>query len=74
MTYAHKMNSLLKIGGKLAGVLFNRTFEGGPPFGGNIQEYKDYFEKIFEIKVLEPCYNSIAPRGKAEAFIILVKK
>jgi len=72
--YATKMNSLLAPGGKLAGVLFNRTFEGGPPFGGNVAEYTSHFENLFEIKIMEPCYNSILPRKNAEAFIRLAKK
>jgi thiopurine S-methyltransferase len=29
------MFDLLQDGGKLVGVLFNREFEGGPPFGGS---------------------------------------
>jgi methyl halide transferase len=37
--YADKMYQLLKPGGKLVGVLFNRSFEGGPPFGGSENEY-----------------------------------
>ena len=43
--YAQHASSLLKPGGKLVGVLFNRDFEGGPPFGGNTAEYFNYFKK-----------------------------
>lgn len=69
--YASKMFELLKPGGKLAGVLFNRNFDGGPPFGGNDTEYQKLFEKYFHIKTLETCYNSILQRKGTEVFIII---
>ncbi len=71
--YAQKMFSLLKPGGKLAGVLFNKNFEGGPPFGGSADEYVKLFSPLFEIKKMERCYNSIQPRKDAELFFILQK-
>jgi SAM-dependent methyltransferase len=73
-SYVIKMKELLKPGGKLAGVLFNREFEGGPPFGGNISAYKPLFSKYFQINILAPCYNSIEPREGSEAFIECEKK
>lgn len=72
--YAEKMFRILKQGGKLTGLLFNRAFEGGPPFGGNKAEYKILFSPYFEILVLEDCYNSIPPRMGNELFINLRKK
>jgi thiopurine S-methyltransferase len=65
------MKSLLAIGGRLAGVLFNRDFDGGPPFGGSDVEYRNLFSKYFSIKTLETCYNSILPRQNTESFFIL---
>jgi methyl halide transferase len=70
--YAEQMKRLLTPGGTLAGVLFDRDFEGGPPFGGSISEYRRLFTRYFNIKKLETCYNSIAPRQNAEAFFIMV--
>jgi methyl halide transferase len=73
--YVRKMHELLKPGGTLAGVMFNRSFEDtGPPFGGTKKEYEELFEKLFEIKKMEPCYNSIEPRKDTELFVILKKK
>jgi methyl halide transferase len=72
-TYVTKMHQLLKPGGKLAGLLFSRAFEGGPPFGGNEKEYRELFSQIFCIAAMEPCNNSIAPRNGAELFIRLLK-
>jgi SAM-dependent methyltransferase len=72
--YADKMHQLLKPGGKLVGVLFNRSFEGGPPFGGNEKEYRELFQDQFYIAIMEECYNSIAPRKRAELFVKLIKK
>lgn len=67
--YVSKMFEILKPGGKLAGVLFNRSFEGGPPFGGNQKEYEALFSGKFTIKTMEACYNSIEPRKGSELFI-----
>jgi SAM-dependent methyltransferase len=71
--YVDKMYGLLKPGGKLVGVLFDRDFEGGPPFGGDKAEYENLFEEKFTIKKMEACYNSIGPRSGTELFIILEK-
>ncbi len=71
--YAKNMQSLLRPGGKLVGVLFDDTFPDGPPFGGNKDEYLGIFGPFFKIKVTERCYNSIGPRKDRELFIILEK-
>jgi len=71
--YVEKMVELLKPGGKLTGLLFDREFTGGPPFGGNAKEYKLLFEKRFSIRSLAPCYNSIGPRAGTEFFFIAEK-
>lgn len=71
--YAAKMRSLLKPGGKLVGLLFNKHFEGGPPFGGDENEYRELFSPSFNIALMDPCYNSITPRAGAELFVKLVK-
>ncbi|MDX2047492.1 MAG: methyltransferase [Chitinophagaceae bacterium] len=70
LQYADQVHALLKPGGKLSGVLFNRSFEGGPPFGGSTGEYRKLFEEKFSIKTLATCYNSIEPREGTEVFII----
>lgn len=72
--YAGKMHALLKPGGKLAGVLFNRSFEGGPPFGGNMAEYEEIFSGKFDIQAMQPCYNSISARADTELFVIMSRK
>lgn len=73
--YVHKVHELLKPAGKLAGVLFNREFEGKdePPFGGTKDEYEKLFSPLFKIKTMEPCYNSITPRAGNELFVIMEK-
>ncbi len=73
--YARVAASVLNEKGKLVGILFNTNFEKpGPPFGGSIAEYQSIFEPPFNIKKIEPCYNSIAPRAGSEVFIEMVKK
>ena len=69
LKYAAKTRELLKPEGKLIGLLFNREFESGPPFGGNKEEYLDYFSTYFSTIYIEKCYNSIAPRLGSELFI-----
>lgn len=71
--YVEKMAELLSEKGKLAGVFFNREFEGGPPFGGNIAEYTPLFSSAFESVKIEECYNSIKPRMGSEVFVMLEK-
>lgn len=68
--YVQQMHQLLVPGGILAGVLFNRAFEGGPPFGGSQPEYERLFSNGFHIKKMELCTNSIAPRMGSELFFI----
>ena len=72
--YVAKMASLLPSGGRLAGLLFNCRFEkAGPPFGGNVDEYKELFEKQFIIKTLKPEEHSIPPRAGNEVFVEFIK-
>ncbi|MHA4810083.1 methyltransferase domain-containing protein [Flavitalea flava] len=68
--YVTKMTELLNPGGKLAGVLFDKNFVGGPPFGGHKEEYAALFTAKFRIRTLEPCYNSIGPRQGTELFLV----
>lgn len=72
--YTIKMHSLLKQNGKLVGLLFNKHFDINPPFGGDIKSYKQLFENLFRIEIMEPCYNSIIPRNGTELFFKLIKK
>ena len=68
--YAEKMIDLLKPKGKLVGLLFNDALNNDkPPFGGDLEEYKSYFEPLFKMKVFETCNNSIQPRAGRELFI-----
>lgn len=64
--YVSKMAQLLNSGGKLSGVLFNRNFEEGPPFGGSRNEYLKLFIASFNVVQFEPCVNSIEPRAGSE--------
>ncbi|MDT0644837.1 SAM-dependent methyltransferase [Zunongwangia sp. F363] len=73
--YAKKVHELLAAKGRIAGLLFNFPLtEKGPPYGGSKAEYLMYFSPYFEIKVLEPCYNSIPPRKGNELFFNFSKK
>jgi methyl halide transferase len=72
--YVRKMHMLLKPGGKLVGLLFNRHFENpGPPFGGDLNDYRKLFESEFHILKMEECNNSIPPRQGQELFFIVQK-
>jgi hypothetical protein len=71
--YAKKTAELLKEEGKLVGLLFNREFEGGPPFGGSKKKYEVCFGPFYSTLKMEVCYNSITPRKDTELFIQLQK-
>jgi methyl halide transferase len=44
------MYALLKPGGKIAGVLFNKNFKAGPSVSGNKYEYQNYSSRFFQLK------------------------
>ena len=71
--YAEKMYDLLKQNGKLVGLLFNRSFDNSPPFGGDKNEYMNLFAPLFDMVVLEEAYNSIERRMGTELFLIARK-
>lgn len=72
--YIRHSYSLLSDHGKLVGVLFDREFEGGPPFGGNSSTYQQQFSAQFQEVKIEPCYNSLPARQGSEVFLIAQKK
>jgi SAM-dependent methyltransferase len=72
--YVQQMHRLLKPEGKLVGLLFDRDFVGGPPFGGSAVEYQALFEPFFTLHTFERAYNSIPPRAGTELFINLRKR
>ncbi|MFI0491035.1 methyltransferase domain-containing protein, partial [Flavobacterium sp.] len=71
--YVVKMHQILSENGKLAGLLFNRLFEGGPPFGGSQAEYELLFADKFDFLKMELCTNSMIKRANTELFIELQK-
>jgi SAM-dependent methyltransferase len=72
--YVVEMHKILKAKGLLVGLLFNKTFESGPPFGGSKAEYEELFKDYFDFKIMGTCHNSIAPRANSELFIEFKKK
>lgn len=72
--YIDQMRHLLKLNGKLVGLLFDfRLTDQGPPFGGSEDAYTIDFKKRFNLRTIEPCYNSVKPRLGNELFIIFEK-
>lgn len=72
--YAEKMAQLLRSGGTLAGVLFTFENDDGPPFGGNVEEYRAQFRPWFDLHIFEEAYNSIPPRMGNELFMVLRRR
>jgi thiopurine S-methyltransferase len=73
--YARKMHELLNPGGKLVGLLFTFPLtENGPPFGGSKTEYVNYFNTLFQLELLEECYNSFEKRQGNELFFKFLKQ
>lgn len=66
--YVAQMHRLLNKNGVLSGLLFNRKFNGGPPFGGSKEEYLTLFSAHFTIKNMDICTNSVQPRLGSELF------
>ncbi len=73
LRYVWKMHNLLNANGILAGLLFNRAFEVGPPFGGSREEYEKLFYGAFEFENIETATNSVEPRANMELFFSFVK-
>lgn len=71
--YVWKMHQLLREKGRLAGLLFNRSFEVNPPFGGSKAEYETLFAKVFEFEKLEECTHSALPRMGSELLFSFIK-
>jgi len=66
-----KISNILSPGGKWVGVLFASEFpKAGPPFGGNLEEYKYLLSKYLSINKISMCYNSTPPRKGNELFMI----
>lgn len=72
--YVRKIHSLLVNGGRLVGLLFNRSFTKNPPFGGNTEEYEKLFNDYFLMQPFKICTNSIAPRANFEVFLDAQKR
>ncbi len=73
--YALHSQQLLSVKqGKLMGLLFDRSFDINPPFGGSKEEYQLLFKNYFTRLHLEPCYNSIPARQGSELFMELQVK
>lgn len=71
--YVWKMHQLLADDGILAGVLFSRDFETGPPFGGSVHEYKQLFAGAFAVEMMADAQNSVDKRAGVEAIFSLRK-
>lgn len=75
--YAKKMHELLNDYGKLVGLWFDFPLKGDMekrPFGGDKEEYLSYLNPYFDVKIFEPCYNSIEPRKGSELFGVFLKR
>jgi len=68
VAYLQKMTELLVENGTLTGLLFNRSFEGGPPFGGSVDEYQALFENAHFDVTFDLSPLSIPPRAGSEVF------
>lgn len=72
--YAFKMHQLLVGNGLLIGLLFDRMFDSGPPFGGSKKEYESIFRGAFTFKHFSKSKTSVGPRANTEIFIELEKR
>ena len=71
--YVKQCARLLRPGSRWVGVLFDRDFEGGPPFGGTRAEYRELFSERFDVESLGRFGGSIAPRRGTELLGVMRK-
>jgi hypothetical protein len=64
--YVYQMHRLLSKNGTLAGLLFDRSFEVSPPFGGSRNEYEQLFQQTFVFKTIEIATQSVVKRQNTE--------
>ncbi|MFM7709452.1 MAG: methyltransferase domain-containing protein [Ferruginibacter sp.] len=67
--YVRQMHKLLRPNGQLVGLLFNRTFDASPPYGGSIDEYQVLFEPYFNPLHVQPTSLSVEPRQGTECWM-----
>jgi len=72
--YVSHTHQLLRPNGKIIAILFDRSFEGGPPFGGSKEEYIQLFTPNFNVLSLELNQQSITQRMGTELFGVFEKK
>ena len=72
--YVVQCARLLQPEGRWVGVLFDRPFEGGPPFGGTRAEYRALFGESFDVEALGRFDGSIAPRRGTELLGVMQAK
>ena len=74
-SYAEQAYKVLNPNGKIIGLMFDAPLnEDHPPYGGSVDEYKTYFDPLFDIKMMDVAYNSIDSRVGREVFVKMVKK
>ncbi len=71
--YVGKMHQLLSDKGMLSGLLFDREFVEGPPFGGSMEEYARLFRTAFDFHQMQRTGDSVMARANTELFIELQK-
>lgn len=70
--YVKKMKEVIKPGGRLVGVLFNKCFPQGPPFGGTKSEYISLFSNDLKIKEMKKANDGFSGRFENELFVEMV--
>lgn len=72
--FVQKTYDLLKMRGKMAGLLWNVEMNTDrPPFGGSVEEYIRLFQHDFNIEVMEQANHSVLPRKGREVFFVIKK-
>lgn len=71
--YINKIYNLLVPNGLFVGILFDKDFEDGPPYGGSKEEYEKLIESKFKLIKMEKNFDSIPQRTDSEVFFIARK-
>ena len=74
LSYVETATRILKKGGLLAGLFYETSEEGGPPFNTTPADILDHFSNEFDIETLEKTPHSVEKRKDKEWLGLLRKK
>jgi SAM-dependent methyltransferase len=72
--YVEIVANILQPEGELIALFWAHQRQGGPPYGSNVKELQQLFEKQFDIISFEKSNNSVSSRQNEEYLVRMIKK